>query len=47
MQHKIDIWMDATATSSSDDFGIQWQQDSDQYGSPWSAYVDEISVSIW
>lgn len=47
VQHKIDIWMDATATSSSDDFGIQWQQDSDQYGSPWSEYVDEVSVSIW
>jgi hypothetical protein len=46
-QHSIDLWMDATASSSTDDFGIQFQQDSDQYGSPWSEFVDEVTVSIW
>ncbi len=46
-QHSIDVWMDATATSSNDDFGIQFQQDSDQYGSPWSEYVDQVSATIW
>ncbi|MGE5205262.1 MAG: hypothetical protein ACM3PW_06580 [Chlamydiota bacterium] len=47
VQHNIDVWMDAIASSSTDDFGIQFQQDSDQYGSPWSEYVDQVTVSIW
>ena len=46
-QSKIDAWMDAAGSGSTDDSGIQFQQDSDQYGSPWNAWIDQVSVSIW
>jgi hypothetical protein len=44
---KIDSWMNTSASSWGDDFGIQVQQDSDRYGSPWNAWFDQISVTIW
>jgi hypothetical protein len=46
-QSKIDGWMDATGSSATDDSGIQFQQDSDRYGSPWNAWIDEVSLTIW
>lgn len=44
---KVDAWMDATPSSTSDDSGIQFQQDSDRYGSPWYAWIDQVTVTIW
>ena len=46
-QSKIDRWMDAVGSGSNDDSGIQFQQDSDRYGSPWNAWVDQISLTVW
>ena len=46
-QSKIDVWMNASGSSNVDDAGIQFQQDSDQFGSPWNAWVDQVSATLW
>lgn len=46
-QSKVDVWMDAVGSGSTDDTGIQFQQDSDQYGSPWNAWIDQVKLTIW
>ena len=46
-QSKIDTWINAVGSSNVDDTGIQFQQDSDQYGSPWNAWIDQVSATIW
>lgn len=46
-QSSVDGWMDAVGSSATDDSGIQFQQDSDQFGSPWNAWIDQVSFSIW
>jgi len=46
-QSKIDVWMPAVGSGTTDDSGIQFQQDSDQYGSPWNAWIDQVSFTIW
>jgi hypothetical protein len=46
-QSKVDAWMDATGSGTNDDSGIQFQQDSDRYGSPWNAWIDQVSFTIW
>ena len=46
-QSKIDVWMDAVGSGYNDDAGIQFQQDSDQFGSPWNAWIDQVSATIW
>ena len=46
-QSSIDGWMDAVGSSNVDDSGIQFQQDSDQFGSPWNAWIDQVSFTIW
>jgi len=46
-QSKVDSWMDAVGSGSTDDSGIQFQQDSDRYGSPWNAWIDQVSLTIW
>jgi hypothetical protein len=39
--------MPAVGSGTTDDSGIQFQQDSDQYGSPWNAWIDQVSFTIW
>jgi hypothetical protein len=46
-QYKIDTWVPAVATSWGDDFGVQFQQDTDSAGDPWYEYVDKVNAAIW
>jgi hypothetical protein len=46
-QYKIDAWVPAVATSWGDDFGVQFQQDTDSAGDPWYEWVDKVNAAIW
>jgi hypothetical protein len=37
----------AVATSWGDDFGVQFQQDTDSAGDPWYEWVDKVNAAIW
>ncbi len=46
-QYNINTWLPAMATSWGDDFGIQFEQDTDLYGDPWYMWADKIHATIW
>ncbi len=46
-QYKINTWVPAVGSNWGDDFGVQFQQDTDSAGDPWYEYVDKVNAAIW
>lgn len=46
-QYSINTWVPAVATNWGDDFGVQFQQDTDSAGDPWYEWVDKVNAEIW
>ena len=46
-QYNINVWVPAVGSSWGDDFGVQFQQDTDGAGDPWYEWVDKVNAAIW
>jgi len=46
-QYSINTWVPAVGSSWGDDFGVQFQQDTDSAGDPWYEWVDKVNAAIW